>query len=273
MAINFAAASTAGLNNPGTEIITLVKDGGGSFINPPSYDKMRAYLSSGEVPMLFVTDEAGETGSLYQLVEYSETENKIRFSNDVNTIEFSAGAAAPVASDVVPKPLTYDYMPEGYPKKSVQTTTLMEEQELAFALAGDTVYIALLTDALDIAEGQTYTVNWDGTEHKCVCGAIDATLYIGNPAIMGASNDTGEPFIYGYNKNISSGQFTTFDTSASHTISVKRIDEIVIPMAEEFLPNILEINSIIMNSSTTDSTKKFKITVDDSGTISATEVK
>ena len=100
MSINFAAASTAGLNNPGTEIITLVKDGSGEFINPPSYDKMRAYLRSGEVPMLFVTTEGGETGSIYQLVDYSETENKIRFSNDANTIEFSAGAVAPVVSDV-----------------------------------------------------------------------------------------------------------------------------------------------------------------------------
>ena len=100
MAINFAAASTAGLNNPGTEIITLVKDESGNFIKPPSYDKMRAYLSSGEVPMLFVTTEGGETGSLYQLVDYSETENKIRFGNDVNAIEFSAGAVAPVVSDV-----------------------------------------------------------------------------------------------------------------------------------------------------------------------------
>lgn len=136
----------------------------------------------------------------------------------------------------VPKPLTYDYMPEGYPSKNVQTTTLMEEQELAFALAGDTVYIALITDALDIAEGQTYTVNWDGTEHKCVCGAINATLYIGNTAIMGMGDDTGDPFIYGYNKNTSSGQFGTLDTSASHTISVKTTEEIVTPMAEEFIP-------------------------------------
>ena len=100
MEITFSAANAVGLNNPGTEIITLVKDGSGNFINPPSYDKMRAYLSSGEVPMLFVTDEAGETGSLYQLDEYSETENKIRFSNDKTTIEFSAGAVAPVVSDV-----------------------------------------------------------------------------------------------------------------------------------------------------------------------------
>ena len=136
----------------------------------------------------------------------------------------------------VPKPLTYDYMPEGYPKKTTRTVTLMEEQELAFALAGDTVYTALLTDALDIAEGQTYTVNWDGTEHKCVCGAIGSTLYIGNSAIMGAGDDTGEPFIYGYNKNISSGQFVTFDTSASHTISVKTVEEVITPMAEEFIP-------------------------------------
>lgn len=100
MAINFAAARTAGLNNPGTEIITLVKDGSGNFINPPSYDKMRAYLRGGEVPMLFVTTEGGETGSLYQLVDYSETENKIRFSNSTNAIEFSAGAAAPVVTEV-----------------------------------------------------------------------------------------------------------------------------------------------------------------------------
>ena len=100
MDITFSAANAIGLNNPGTEIITLVKDGSGNFINPPSYDKMRAYLRSGEVPMLFVTAEGGETGSLYQLVDYSETENKIRFSNDTNAIEFCAGGAAPVVSEV-----------------------------------------------------------------------------------------------------------------------------------------------------------------------------
>ena len=100
MDITFSAANTAGLNNPGTEIITLVKDGSGNFINPPSYDKMRAYLHSGEVPMLFVTTEGGETGSLYQLDGYSETENKIRFTGGKTAIEFSAGSAAPVVSDV-----------------------------------------------------------------------------------------------------------------------------------------------------------------------------
>ena len=36
------------------------------------------------------------------------------------------------SSASVPKPLTYDYMPEGYPSKSVGTVTLMEEQEVTF---------------------------------------------------------------------------------------------------------------------------------------------
>ena len=44
----------------------------------------------------------------------------------------------------------------------------------------------------------------------------------------------------------------------------------ITPIAEEFLPS--EVNGLIMNSSAPDSTKKFRITVDDNGTISATEV-
>ena len=361
MAINFAAASTAGLNNPGTEIITLVKDGSGSFINPPSYDKMRAYLSSGEVPMLFVTDEGGETGSLYQFVEYSETENKIRFGNDKTTIEFSAGAAAPVVSEVVPKPLTYDYMPEGYPKKTTGTVTVMGEQVVEFASAGDGIpSTGSLTTTFTPVEGQTYIVNWDGTEYECVCSIFNGRyLTLGNLSIIGAGADTGEPFIY---LNTPAGsEFETLDTAASHTISVKKTGGVVTPIAEEFLPVASEDNygavkkseivtsyefdvraphdrmveaitefraggasimwnthlvvyakhdpstdeirvrfadvpyrlrtsknsngfynlnttvstydsELILSSSTIDSTKKFKITVDDNGTISATEV-
>ena len=236
MDITFSAANTVGLNNPGTEIITLVKDESGNFINPPSYDKMRAYLRSGEVPMLFVTDEGRETGSLYQLVEYSEIENKIRFSNDKTTIEFSAGAAAPVVSDVVPNPLTFDYMPEGYPKKTMGAVTVMEEQELKFASIGNGIYVASLRSPFEIVEGQTYTVNWDGTEYECVCVITPSGPVIGNLSIMGADNDTGEPFLCAENNREAKIEFYTLDTSASHTISVKTTEEIVTPMTEEFLP-------------------------------------
>ena len=136
----------------------------------------------------------------------------------------------------VPKPLTYDYMPEGYPKKSVETVTLMAEQEVTFTLSDGGPSMAPITNAFEIVEGQTYTVSWDGTEYKCVCGSARATLYLGNPAFIGAGGNTGEPFIYAYDKKTSSGAFETIETSASHTISVKTTEEIVTPMAEEFLP-------------------------------------
>ena len=63
-----------------------------------------------------------------------------------------------------------------------------------------------------------------------------------------------------------------FESDKYYDVRKVTSEEIVTPMAEEFIPNIIELDSIIIRSSTTDSTKNFKITVDDSGTISATEV-
>ena len=148
----------------------------------------------------------------------------------------------------VPKPLTYDYMPEGYPKKSVQTTTLVEEQELAFAPVGSAgLYVAALPSPLEIVGGQTYTVNWDGTEYECVC-RDNGVIYIGNPSISGEGEDSGEPFVY-----ISSMKaFASLDTSPSHTISVISITKTVIPIADEFIANaripVLEISGNISTS-------------------------
>ena len=103
--------------------------------------------------------------------------------------QYGGGGGGPV-----PKPLTYDYMPEGYPTKTVQTTTLMEEQELEFALEGDAIYAAYPTEAFEIVEGQTYTVNWDGTDYDCVCVVFRSTiLSLGNKSIYGPGDDTGEP--------------------------------------------------------------------------------
>lgn len=171
----------------------------------------------------------------------------------------------------VPKPLTYDYMPEGYPTKAMGTVTLMEEQEVAFAFENDVgYYTANITNPAAIAEGETYTVNWDGTEYECICATFNSRPIIGNLSIVGLGDDTGEPFLYMYNAAQAQGACYTLDTAASHTISIKKMEETVTPMTEEFLPS--EVNELIMNSSTPASTKKFKITVDDSGTISATEV-
>ena len=130
----------------------------------------------------------------------------------------------------VPKPLTYDYMPEGYPTKAMETGTLMEEQELSFSMDSAGRYRTSIENALGIIEGQTYIVHWDGTEYECVCSVFDTVPLFGNLSIFGMGDDTGEPFIY------VEGEFITLDTSASHTISVKGMKVTVTPIAEEFLP-------------------------------------
>ena len=143
----------------------------------------------------------------------------------------------------VPKPLTYDYMPEGYPRKSVQTTTLMEEQQLAFTLS-DGLYMVQITNASEIVVDQTYTVNWDGTEYECVCFDFNSHPTLGNPSILGGGDDTGEPFIYMYNIGQAVGMFATLDTSASHTISVKTVTEVITPMAYDYMPEGYPTKSI-----------------------------
>ncbi len=168
-------------------------------------------------------------------------------SEDGKTLSVSGGGGGSV-----PKPLTFDYMPEGYPTKSVQTTTLMEEQQVAFALNEENgLYMAQITNAFEIVEGQTYTVSWDGTEYICVPSLISIGLAIGNLSIMGAGDDTGEPFVYGYDARHAVGVFFTLDTSASHTISVKTTTETVTPIAEEYLPENIATKADVENAQTT----------------------
>ena len=143
----------------------------------------------------------------------------------------------------VPKPLTYDYMPEGYPTKTMGTVTLMEEQVVEFVSSGDgSPSVGVLTTTFTPVEGQTYIVNWDGAEYECVCSIFNGRfLVLGNLSIVGSGDDTGEPFIY-LNVPSMGSEFETFDTSPSHTISVKKMGEIVIPMANDFLPLASEDN-------------------------------
>lgn len=143
----------------------------------------------------------------------------------------------------VPKPLTYDYMPEGYPSKTMGTVTVMEEQVVEFVSPGDgSPSVGSPTTTFTPVEGQTYIVNWDGTEHECICSIFNGRfLVLGNLSIVGAGDDTGEPFVYIYVPSAGS-EFETLDTASSHTISVKKTGEIVTPIAGEFLPVASEDN-------------------------------
>ena len=173
----------------------------------------------------------------YEFTKLSEVPAVSEFPEGANAIIETNGEIKRCPPSNTPKPLTYDYMPVGYPKKTAQTTTLLAEQELAFASKDATgKYLADIQNPPEIVEWQTYAVNWDGTEYECVCVPSKQFLTLGNLSIISMGDDTGEPFVYTYVIRQNQGMFVTLDTSASHTISVTTTEEIVTPMAEAFLP-------------------------------------
>ena len=175
----------------------------------------------------------------------------------------------------VPKPLTYDYMPEGYPSKTMETTTLMEEQRLSFKYR-ENLYIATLPVSIDLVEGQTYVVTFDGIIYKCLCKLNRNVEYIGSDQNEYGGLVGDEPFCVS-NGLVAARCDDYLDQYTEHTIGITTVIETITPMSEEFMPvipldKLPTVPYLLINSSTPGSTKKFKITVDDSGTISATEV-
>lgn len=140
--------------------------------------------------------------------------------------------------DTVPKPLTYDYMPEGYPKKVEFTGTLMEEQS---------VTNGPMTNPIVPIEGKTYTVNFEGTDYNCVCHRYEDTersaiiFYIGNPTFFGIQGETSEPFLYAYvisnlDDNYTQGVWIFYDDAGSHTVSVQGAGIKTETISPSFLP-------------------------------------
>ena len=131
--------------------------------------------------------------------------------------------------------MAYYYMPEGYPKKTMGTATVMEEQEFSFEPDEGGRYKAVIPSAFEIVLGNTYIVKWDGTEYECVSFSIDQNEYaFGNTFIFGVGTDTGVPFVY----VPTYGGIFTLNTSATHTVGVKMTAETAIPMSEEFIPKM-----------------------------------
>ena len=95
-------------------------------------------------------------------------------------------------------------------------------------------------------------------------------LYIGNASLYSSDfENTGEPIAYKVGlKDYHFSDKINYTGEANHALTVYRT--IYNQMPEEYLPE--SVSGVTIRSSTEGSTKKFKLTVDDSGTITATEV-
>ena len=144
------------------------------------------------------------------------------------------------SSGSIPKPLTYDYMPEGYPKKVIETVTLMEEQEVTFSDRGGGIMGTVSPVALAIEPRDKLTVVWDGVSYDVVVKRIAAGpevvyLVFGNIGLAELEGATDHPFLY-VDEGNGGHQWVTADTATSHTIKVMRPVVKYAPIDVNYMP-------------------------------------
>ena len=133
--------------------------------------------------------------------------------------------------DYVKGVIRTEHLPEGYPYKEIRTIL---DGTFEFADSGRGIYMHQIADEnFTYADGNSYTVIWDGEAYQCVAITIkNGIIALGNLAIAVVGTDTGEPFLFadkGGQKLI-----MTTDTAATHTVTVR--GEVVYPITSEFLP-------------------------------------
>lgn len=126
--------------------------------------------------------------------------------------------------------------------------TEKHQRDLAVNVQGK--YVHVVGNGNKSARSNAYTLDWDGN------GWFAGDVFVG-----GASQDEGV-------KLLKAGEAIPIPQTASvgQTVVVKAVDENGKPTEWEV------VDPMVVSSSTPGSTKKFKIIVDDSGTISATDV-
>ena len=107
--------------------------------------------------------------------------------------------------------------------------------------------------------GETYKVKWNGTDYECVCFQVSDYVFLGN------DETSGEPFTLMFSDfGIVACSITPLDGSTTFTISIAQ--SVVHPLDEKFIPDMSRLILTSPNGT------RYKITVDDTGTLSTTAV-
>ena len=146
------------------------------------------------------------------------------------------------------------------------------------------LYTAPINADIILEEGVKYNVTWDGSVYETSCEVItvnDVPWYcIGNTGLLSnpATTDDNMPFVIFRCFFMGFGAITQLG-GASHIISIGKISK-VNKIDAKYLPDGFGKGSDVsapkteftLASSTEGSTKQFKITIDDTGTLTITEV-
>lgn len=114
-------------------------------------------------------------------------------------------------------------------------TLLMEETTVSFSLMAEGIYSGNMP-IIEIISGNTYNICFDDITYQCIAKTItEGTTALGNQRIMSASStDTGEPFLIVMNDT--HPVIATLDSSPSHTLSIRTIDNEIKQIDSKYLP-------------------------------------
>lgn len=106
---------------------------------------------------------------------------------------------------------------------------------------------ALWPPTFNPVEGSIYIIRIDGAEYTCPCISLNGTLALGNLAIAGVGDNTGEPFLM---FNGGSWTFASVDSASEHTISISWKQVSVSKIDEKYLPDNLATRSDVETAQT-----------------------
>ena len=105
----------------------------------------------------------------------------------------------------------------GLPPITKVTTEFLNET-ISFE-DGGVAYQGMAAADFEYTVGETYTIIWDNVSYDCVCYELVGTALVGNSAIMGMGEDTGEPFLSAAQTGMV--LFMTANTAATHDCAVE----------------------------------------------------
>ena len=101
------------------------------------------------------------------------------------------------------------------------------------------VNISTVSELWPLVVGETYLVTFDGVEYECECAEASfngmSSIGLGNAAIYGGGENTGEPFAVGVIADVDMSGIIVADTKTLHTLGIKSMGEIVHKLDSKFL--------------------------------------
>ena len=194
---------------------------------------------------LSIAGEGSDTGEPFIMFVYNGEGIAIVTADTSASHTFSISALVTEVVKIDPK-----YIRDMYYTADPVEIVLVEERTVAFADSSNGFYRGQLKSTFSATVGDTYKVSWDGASYECTCVLIKNLPAIGNPSIMSAGSDTGEPFLIGVD-NGKRIDILTADTSASHTVSISGFVQEIVKIDEKYLPNTIATKSEVEVAQTT----------------------